>query len=469
MPTVIRLRQIGDCFMKIIVIGCGKIGCAVIESLLAEGHDIVAMDNDPAVINDITNIYDVMAICGSGTDADSLLEADAGKCDLVVAVTGSDEFNMLSCFIAKRLGAKHTVARIRNPEYNEKSLAFLKNELNISLTINPEKSVASELFNILKLPSAVKVEAFSRGDFEMVELKLRDESLLDGMTLMDLKKKHPDNFLVCAVQRGEHLYIPDGNFVLKSGDKIGLTASSVQIQRLLKKLGLLQKQARNVMIAGATRTAYYLAKLLIAGGNTVKIIDSDIKRCTEFSESLPEAVIINGDPARQEVLLEEGINNIDAFVALTGMDEENILLSYFAIMQNVPKVIAKINRPEFVPTASKLGIDCIASQIKTISDVTVRYARALENSIGSKVETLYKLMNGNAEALEFKVGRDCSIINIPFKNLPTKRDILITGIIRGRKTIIPSGDDMIMPHDRVVIISAGRRLNDLSEIVERQR
>ena len=469
MPTVISLRQIGDRFMKIIVIGCGKIGCTIIESLLAEGHEIVAMDNDPAVINDITNIYDVMAICGSGTDSDSLLEADAGKCDLVVAVTGSDEFNMLSCFIAKRLGAKHTIARIRNPEYNDKSLAFLKNELDISLTINPEKFVAGELFNVLKLPSAVKVETFSRGNFEMVELKLKDGSSLDGMSLMDLKKKHPDNFLVCAVQRGEHLYIPDGNFVLKSGDKIGLTASSVQIQRLLKKLGLLQKQARNVMIAGATRTAYYLSKLLIAGGNSVKIVDSDISRCNEFSEALPEAVIINGDPARQEVLLEEGITNVDAFVALTGMDEENILLSYFAIMQNVPKVIAKINRTEFVPTATKLGIDCIASPIKTVSDVTVRYARALENSIGSKVETLYKLMNGNAEALEFEVGPDCRIINIPFKDLPTKRDILIAGIIRGRKTIIPSGDDMIMSNDRVVIISAGRKLNDLSEIVEKQR
>lgn len=455
--------------MKIIVIGCGKIGCTIIDSLLAEGHEITAMDNDPAVINDITNIYDVMAICGSGTDSDSLTEADAGKCDLVVAVTGSDEFNMLSCFIAKKLGAKHTIARIRNPEYNDKSLAFLKNELNISLTINPEKFVAGELFNVLKLPSAVKVETFSRGNFEMVELKLKDGSSLDGMSLMDLKKKHPDNFLVCAVQRGEHLYIPDGNFILKSGDKIGLTASSVQIQRLLKKLGLLQKQARNVMIAGATRTAYYLSKLLIAGGNSVKIVDSDISRCNEFSEALPEAVIINGDPARQEVLLEEGITNVDAFVALTGMDEENILLSYFAIMQNVPKVIAKINRTEFVPTASKLGIDCIASPIKTVSDVTVRYARALENSIGSKVETLYKLMNGNAEALEFEVGHDCRIINIPFKNLPTKRDILIAGIIRGRRTIIPSGDDMIMPNDRIVIISAGRKLNDLSEIVEKQR
>ncbi len=455
--------------MKIIVVGCGKIGCTIIESLLAEGHEIAAMDNNPEVVTEIANIYDVMTVCGSGTDSDALIEAKAHQCELLIAVTGSDEFNMLSCFLARRLGAKHTIARIRNPEYNDKSLAFLKKELNLSMTINPESFVAKELFNLLKLPSAVKVETFSRGDFEMVELRLKENSPLDGVSLIELKRRHPDNFLVCAVERGNMLYIPDGNFVLKSGDKIGLTASSVNIQRLLKKLGLLQRQARNVMILGATRTSYYLARLLIAGGNSVKIIDPDRERCKEFSEILPEAVIINGDAARQELLLEEGIKSIDAFVTLTGMDEENMLLSYFANMHQVPKVIAKINRTEFMDTAVKLGIDTVVSPMKTVANVAVRYARALENSIGSKVETLYKLMNGNAEALEFKVTSDCKIIKIPFKDLPTKQNILVAGIIRGRKTIIPSGDDMILPDDRVVIISAGKRLNDLSDIIDRQR
>lgn len=453
--------------MKITVVGCGKIGCTVINALLTEGHEIVAIDNDPDVISDITNIYDVMTVCGSGTDSDVLLEA--GNADLLIAVTGSDEFNMLTCFIAKRLGIRHTIARIRKPEYNDKSLSFLKKELGLSMAINPERLVSREMFNILKLPSAIKVEEFSRGNFEMVELILKENSPLDGVSLIDLKKKHPDNFLVCAVQRGDKLYIPDGNFVLKSGDKIGITSSSVEIQRLLRKLGILQKQARDVMILGATRTSYYLSKLLLAAGNSVKIIDADRERCKEFSDSLPGSVIINGDPARQELLLEEGIGNVDAVVALTGMDEENILLSYFAAMQNVPKVIAKVNRNEFLPTAERLGIDSVASQIRTVGDVTVRYARALENSMGSKVETLYKLMNGNAEALEFAVNGESKIIKIPFKELPTKSNILIAGIIRGRKTIIPSGDDMIMPGDRVVVISGGGRLNDLSDIVDKQR
>lgn len=453
--------------MKITVVGCGKIGCTVIESLLAEGHEITAIDNDEDVISEITNIYDVMAVCGSGTDSDVLLEA--GISELLIAVTGSDEFNMLTCFIAKRLGVTHTIARIRNPEYNDKSLSFLRKELGLSMAINPERFVSRELFNLLKLPSAIKVEAFSRGNFEMVELILRENSPLDGVSLIELKKKHPDNFLICAVQRGDKLYIPDGNFVLKSGDKIGITASSVEIQRLLRKLGILQKQARDVMLLGATRTSYYLAKLLLAAGNSVKIIDADRERCKEFSVSLPGAVIINGDPARQELLLEEGIGGVDAVVALTGMDEENILLSYFATMQNVPKVIAKVNRNEFLPTAARLGIESVASQIRTVADVVVRYARALENSVGSKVETLYKLMNGNAEALEFAVNSDSKVIKIPLKELPTKRNVLIAGIIRGRKTIIPSGDDMIMPGDRVVVISSGIRLNDLSDITEKQR
>ncbi len=454
--------------MKVIIIGCGKIGCTVIESLLAEGHEIIAMDNNPDVLSEITNVYDVITLCGSGTDSDALLEAGVQKTELVVAVTGSDEFNMLSCFIAKRLGAKNTIARIRNPEYNDKSLDFLKKELDLSMAVNPEKLVAKELFNVLKLPSAVKVETFSRGNFEMVELRLKEDSPLDNISLIDLKKRLQDNFLVCAVERDDTVYIPDGSFVLKSGDKIGLTASSTEIQRLLKKLHIMQNPARNIMILGATRTSYYLARLLLAGGNSVKIIDNDRMRCKDFSELLPTADIINGDPAKLDLLLEEGIKNIDALVALTGMDEENILLSYLATTQNVPKVIAKVSRNEFLQTAARLGIDTIASPIKSVANVTVRYARALENSMGSKVETLYKLMNGNAEALEFEVTLDSKIINIPFKSLPTKPNVLVAGIIRGRKTIIPSGDDMILPNDRIIIISAGARINDPSDIMDKR-
>lgn len=452
--------------MKIIVVGCGKIGTALLSSLVSEGHDVVAIDNSPEVVREITNIYDAIGACGNGTDCDLLAQAEVDSADLFIAVTGSDELNMLSCYIAKSMGAKHTVARIRNPEYNEGHLEFLRNKLGISVAINPERLVARELDHLLKFPSAAKIETFSGRNLEIVELKLKNDSPLNGISLADLRKKYPYKFLVCLVQREEKVYIPDGTFVLNSGDKIGLTATPSEIQKLLKALGILQKQARNVMILGASNTAYYLTKQLLAGGNNVKIVDINEARCREFSETLPEAVVIHGDGAQQELLLEEGLANMDAFVALTGMDEENILLSYFATSRGVPKVISKINRSEFESMAEQLGLDTIVSPQKSVANVIVRYARALESSKDSSVETLYKLVNGKAEAMEFIVREDCDLLNIPLRDLQLKPNILIAGIVRGRKSLIPSGNDVILPEDKVILLSAGQRINNISDIVK---
>lgn len=452
--------------MKIMIVGCGKVGLAITKSLIAEGHDITVVDSDPAVISQITNIYDVMAICGSGTDYEALKEAEVDTAELFIAVTGSDEFNMLSCFLAKKMGATNTMARIRNPEYNAKKADILRKELGVSLAINPELSAAKEMLNILKLPLAVKVETFSRGNFEMIEIVVKEGSLLDNASLIELRKKYPENFLICAVERDDKVYIPDGNFILKGGDKIGLLASPTEIQRLLKALGILQKQARNVMILGASRTAYYLAKMLIDSGNSVKIVEINHEKCVQISEVLPEAVVINGDGASRELLLEEGIDGVDAFVSLTGDDEKNILLSYFALEQNVPKVITKVNRDEYFATAEKLGLETIITPRKSIANIAVRYARALKNSMGSKVETLYKLMDEQAEALEFIAAEDCELLGIPFKELRTKSNVLVGGIIRGRRAIIPTGQDCIMAGDRVVVISTGHPLDCLEDIVE---
>ncbi len=452
--------------MKIIVVGCGKIGMALIESLVSEGHDVVAIDNSPEILAQVTNIYDVISACGNGTDWDLLLEADAKNTDLFIAVTGSDELNMLSCFIAKRMGAKHTVARIRNPEHNDGSLDFLRQQLELSLVINPERLVARELYNLLKLPSAARVETFSGRGLEMVELRLRSDSALDGMKLMDLRKKYPYNFLICMVQREETVRIPDGNFELKSGDKIGIIATPTEVQKLLKAIGLLQKQARDVMILGASNTSYYLSRMLLAGGNSVKIVDKDEARCRSFSEELHDAVVIHGDGAQQELLLEEGLSNMDAFVSLTGMDEQNILISYFAASQKVPKVISKVNRDEFTALADQLGLESIVSPKNTVANIIVRYARALENSLDSSVETLYKLAGGHAEALEFVVRTDTQICNIPLKDLSLKPNTLIAGITRGRKSIIPAGNDEICVGDKVLILTSGHRINNLSDILE---
>ena len=453
--------------MNIIIVGCGKIGSTILESLVEEGHDVVGIDTDEKVINEMTNMYDVMGVCGSGTDCEMLTEAGVENAEIFIAATSSDELNMISCFIAKKMGAKHTIARVRNPEYNQKNIGFLKQQLDLSMAINPEMLAAVEMFNILKLPSAVKIQTFSQRNFEIIEMILKEGSALAGVKLMDLRSKFKAKFLVCVVQRGEEVYIPSGNFQLMAGDKIGLTASPSEIQKLMRAIGADKKQAKDIMILGGSKIAYYLAKMLTASGNGVKIIEKDHEKCEELSDSLDKAVIIEGDGAQQELLLEEGLKTLDAFVALTAIDEENILISIFAANQKVPTVISKINRNELAGMAARLGLDCIISPKKIVSDVIVRYARALENSRGSNVETLYNIMDDKAEVLEFNVKSDFKQVNIPLRDLTLKKNILIAGIIRDRKPIIPAGDDFIMKNDKViVVVGSDQRLNDLSDIVK---
>ena len=452
--------------MNIIIVGCGKVGSTILSSLLAEGHDIVVIDPNPDVISEVSNIYDSMYVCGNGVDSDTLSEAGVEQTELFVAVTGSDELNMLSCFIAKRMGAKHTIARIRNPEYNDKSLEFMRQQLDLSSSINPDLLAAQELYHVLKLPSAVKIEYFSHRRFEMVELVLKPDSPFCGASLMELRKKYEAKFLICAVQRGDNVYIPDGRFEMQAGDRIELTAAPAEIQKLLRMLGLSQKQSKNVMILGASRMGYYLARMLMASGTTVKLIDKDRQRCQEISEKLPNATVICGDGAQQELLLEEGLRSMDAFISLTGMDEENILISFYASSQGVQKVVAKVNREELRPIAEKLGLESLVSPRETSSNVLSRYARSLQNSLGCNVETLYKIMDGKVEALEFRVHEDFIQTNVPLKDMRLKPGVLITGILRGRKPLIPAGDDVILPGDRVVVVAAGLQPRDLSDILE---
>ncbi len=453
--------------MKIIVAGCGKIGCAIIKSLVEEGHNITAIDIDQKVINDTNNIYDVMGVCGNAVDYDILHEASVESAELLIAVTNSDEVNMLVCYIAKKMGAKYTVARVRNPEYNDKRLGKVKQYLDLSLTINPEQLAAQEIFNMIKLPAALNIETFSRRNFEMVEILLKDGSELDGISLISLRKKYKANFLISIVKRGEEVYIPDGNFVLKSGDRVCITANFTEIQKLLKMLGLAKKHAKNVMILGASKTSYYLAKMLLRSGTDVKIIEKEYEHCEQFAELLPGAVIINGDGTEQEVLLEEGIGDVDSFAALTGFDEENILVSFFAKSKDVTRVITKVSRGELVNMAENLGLDSVISPKHAVTNVITSYARALRNSLGSNVETLYKLMDDKAEALEFNVQSDFKYQNIPIKEMKLKKDILIAGIIRKRNAFIPTGDDEIVAGDKVVIIAkiADRHFDDLSDIM----
>ena len=451
--------------MRIILVGCGKIGVSLISALVAEGHDVVAMDSRPDVLEELNNQYDVMCMAGNGADCEALLEAGVEKTDLFIAVTGSDELNMLMCFLAKRLGSKHTIARIRNPQYNDKTLSFMRQQLDLSMAVNPELLTAQELYHILKLPAASKVETFSRRNFEMVELRLKEDSALVGERLMDLRKNVRAKFLICVVQRGNEVVIPRGDFVLQAGDRIGLTADRSELWKLLKATGLAKRQARNVMLLGGSRIAFYLAKQLLASGSSVNLIDTDRALCHKFSDLLPGVATYCGDGTQRELLQEAGIREQDAFVTLTGMDEENILVAYYAKTQRVGQVIAKVNRDEMARMAEQMGLESVISPKDVVVNVVLRYARALQSSMGSSIENLYQLMDGKAEALEFIVREAADFTDVPLKELRLKKNILIAGLLRDRKAIIPAGDDVILPGDHVVVIAGQHRLNSLSEIL----
>ena len=453
--------------MNIIVVGCGKIGKVLLYSLAKENHNLTAIDNNEEVIAGVRNGYDVMAYCGNGTSYETLKKAGVENCDLFIAVTASDEINMLSCFAAKRMGAKYTVARIRNPENNHyTSLDFMKKQLDLSLAINPEQLAAHAIYNLLKLPAAAQLETFSSDQLEMLELIIKQGSPLDGMALKDIKRKHKGKYLICAVMRSESVFIPNGDFVLRSGDRIGLIVAEEDLSGTLEMMEVPHKRIKRAMIIGAGITSRYLAKILLKHRIGVKIIDSDKKVCEKVAEELSSKVtVIHGNAMSQDILMEEGLPATDALVALTGRDEENILISYYAMSQSVPKAVAKVNRDELFSVAEKLGLDSPISPRKETADVIIKYARALENTLDTQIEALYSVMGGMAEALEFKVLADSKLTHVPLKDLKLRKNVLIAGIIRGKESIIPGGEDMILPEDKVIVISAGSQIGELSDIL----
>ena len=451
--------------MKVIISGCGKIGTAILQSLIKEEHDIVVIDTSAEIIESITNRFDVIAICGNGASYDVLVEAGAKSSDLFISVTSSDEYNMLACFVAKKLGVRNTVARIRNSEYNNSGFNYIKNELGISVSVNPELLTAQRLFNVLSLPSATSVENFSASEMEMIEVIVKEDAKIQGVPLYELRKKIPHNFLVCLVEREGKVHIPNGSFTIQSGDKIGLFASKTDANDILKYFGYNKKRIKSVIIVGASKIAFYLSKLLIGAKSSVKIIDIDEQKCLEFSEKLDKATIVHGNGMSQELLTEEGVLSTDALVALTGKDEENVLMSIFAKNKNVPKTITKVNREEILSLSSELGLDTVVSSKQLVADLIVSYARALESSKKSKIETLYSLFGGMAEASEFKILPDFKNTNVPLKDLNISKQVLVAGIIRNRETIIPCGEDVFRIGDKVILITAGEPVYDLSEII----
>lgn len=397
---------------------------------------------------------------------DTQKEAGADKAGLLIACTAHDELNILCCLVAKRLGAQKTISRVRNPEYF-KQMDLIRDDLGLSMVINPEWIAAEEISRILIFPAAAKVEVFEKGKVELVEHKLNDNSPICGMSLAEIYKRYRIKFLICAVQRNSNILIPGGDFILRSGDRINIAASHNNLEKFFNQIGTFINKVKTVMIIGGGRVCYYLASLLINVGMKVKIIENNLDRCKELAEKLPKASIINGDGTDQELLMEEGITEADSFVALTGIDEENILISMFAKKSSNAKVIVKINRDNYSDLAAELGLDCLISPKYLTTSSIISYVRSLKNTSGSNIESLYHLVGNQVEAIEFRVGKDIpGLVGIPLKDIKLKKDILICAIIRKRSVIIPNGNDSIEVGDSVVVISKEHQFSEIEKILE---
>ena len=454
--------------MRIVVVGAGKVGRVLTEQLAAEKHDIVVIDQDPDLIESLVNIYDVRGVAGNGGCYDVQKDAFEDGADLLIATTSSDETNILACLVAKKLGTPHTIARIRNPEY-EKQLHFMREELGLSMVVNPEKATAREIARVLRFPSAIKREQFCRQRFELVEYRINEGNPLEGLQLSDLYRNIRVKILICAVARGQQTIIPTGATVLQKGDKIYLTASARELESFFRKLKIFKARANNIMIVGASRITYYLVKELQDIQKRVTVIDSNAGRCQAMSEKFPGVLVIHGDGADSELLSEERISEMDAFVPLTGLDETNIILAMYASQFPNCKVVAKINRPSFADLANQKGlVDSVVSTAAVTSETIARYVRAMQNSFDSdNIKTLHRLVGGRVEALEFNVGPGLPFIGVPLKDLNLREGLLVAGIVRQNGApVIPSGADALQEGDDVVIVTTDTTLHALRDIVK---
>lgn len=451
--------------MRIVIIGAGKVGSTLAFQLVKEGHDVVVIDTEEERIKDLQNMTDIMALCGNGAKIDVLEEAEAGFSDIVIAATSADEVNILACFMARQLGAQKTIARVRNPDYR-KQLELMKEEIGLSMIVNPELSAANEISRILRFPTADDVEIFCRGQVELVDYSIGDDCPLCGLSLMDVYLKYKVKILVCAVRRGEEVTIPNGEFILQAGDTISITASPKNISSFFKAIGSFRAPTRSVMIVGGSPTAYYLATELTDMGIDVKIIEQSQKRCEELSELLPKASIICADATEKDILLEEGLMNYDGFVALTGLDEMNIIYGMYAKAKKVEKVIAKINRLSFPEVIETSGIKSVVSPKQITAERISSYVRAVQNSYAkNKVESLRSIVGGKVEALEFVVRDEGKYIGIPLKDLHIRKNVLVAAIVRNDVAMIPNGNDCIQYGDSVIVITTNLIVDELEDIM----
>lgn len=453
--------------MNIIIVGCGKVGCTLVEALSSENHDIVVIDSRPEKVSALTDTVDVMGIVGNGVSHTTLKQAGIETADLLIAVTGSDEENLLCCVIAKKSGHCQTIARIRNPIYNEEK-DFLQKEFGLSMIINPELTAANEIAKVFQFPSAIRVDTFAKGRVELLHFKIGSNSPLCGLKLSKFHATlHCNDILVCTIARNsEEVIIPNGDFEFQENDVVAIASERRNAIDFFRKIGIVKNRVGNAILAGGGKVSYYLAKSLLASGIRVTIIEVDRERCDILSELLPHATVICGDATDQNLLLQEGLEHAQGFAALTGLDEENILLSLYANDISNAKTVTKINRINFHSVINELNLGSIIYPRIITSDYILKYARSTYNSKDSNVETLYKLANGKAEALEFIIKADSAVAGIPLADLHFRKNTLICCIYRNGKVIIPSGQDIMMAGDSVLVVLSGYRISDIKEILE---
>ena len=449
--------------LNIIIVGCGVVGTALVEQLVLENHDITVVDTSPQKVQKITDMYDVMGVVGNG--ASFSVQKDAGiiDADLIIAVTDSDELNLLCCTVASRVGHCATIAKVRNPEYSHE-LNHIKDKLGLAMIVNPEYEASREIYKILCLPTALEVTSFAHGKADLVKIRIPHGNILDGMTLAQLGKSTND-VLICGVERDKQIYIPTGDFELKAGDMISFVAPAKKVSDFFKHIGFKTNKVKNTIIIGGGDAGYYLAKRLSDNGIDVCLIDKDKERCEEIATLLPKVVVINGNGVDEDLLTEEGIQSAESFVTLTGSDEENILLTVHAKQFSNAKLVTKINKIRFKDAINNLDIGSVIYPRYITSEAIIAYVRAKNASKGSNVETLYHLFDHRVEAVEFKIDKESKVTNTPIMKLKLKDNLLICFIFRRGKVIIPSGQDCILPGDSVMIVTTHTGFNDISNIL----
>jgi len=445
--------------MKTIIIGAGKVGYNLALALSKENHDVTIIDNYSGALAKADENLDVLCIKGNGVSTNILLEAGIKDADLLIAVTNSDEVNMVCCLTGKKLGAAKTIARIRDPEY-ARELAMLKEEIGLDMVINPEHAAAEEIALSLSFPAAIDVENFAKGRVKMIELRVTDNMPVVGTKLKDLPGRYLQSVLIGAVLRNEKVIIPKGDFEIREDDIVYVLGNPSGLMNFLKICDATQVKIRNVMVVGAGRIAYYLSRMLHDMDIRLKIIEIDREKCEEFVDLLPDTLIINGDGTDEGVLQSENIGEMDAFIALTGMDEENLIAALVAKQNGAKKVIAKISRTNYMSVIHKLGIDNVICPKLITTGHILKFIR------GNSVESLYRIVEGQAEILEFIANRDSRIVDIPLKKLKFTKDAIIATIVRKNHVVIPRGNDMIKENDRVIIITKSNNISELDDLLQ---